>query len=238
MNAVRIIGFDADDTLWHNEYLFRIAEKKFAQQMLPWVSDVNMTLSALYRIELNNLPIYGYGVKGFTLSMIEAAQEIMGNNVDPAVMADCLSTAKRMIAQPVELLDGVREVVEQLSRHFRLIVATKGDLLDQERKLRESGLSSYFHHAEVMSAKTEDDYRRLLSHLDITPESFLMVGNSFLSDILPVLNIGAQAVHIPYLTTWSHESASDDEMRRHHFTTLSAIAELPALLVPHQTSSF
>lgn len=207
---IKVVGFDADDTLWVNETYFREAEQKFARLLSQYETE-NKIDQELFKMEMENLDLYGYGVKGFVLSMIESAIDLSNGKVSTATISGILHLGKEMIAKPVELLDGVEEVLEELSRDYRLIVLTKGDLLDQERKMERSGLSEYFHHIEVLSEKKEENYRNLLEHLEIKPEEFLMVGNSLKSDVLPIVNIGAQAVHVPFHTTWVHEQVHENE---------------------------
>ncbi len=204
---IKVIGFDADDTLWVNETYFRETEAAFAC-LLDGYETKNKIDQELFKKEIQNLEIYGYGVKGFVLSMIESALEISNHTVSQATISEILNLGKKMLMQPVELLDDVKEVLEHLSEKYRLIVLTKGDLLDQERKVEKSGLSTYFHHIEVLSDKKEENYLNLLNHLEIQKEEFLMIGNSLKSDVLPILNIGAQAVHVPFHTTWQHEEVS------------------------------
>tara|TARA_R110002051_G_scaffold1246_1_gene6855 strand:- start:10502 stop:11200 length:699 start_codon:yes stop_codon:yes gene_type:complete len=202
--GVNVIGFDADDTLWVNETYFRNTEDKFAD-LLEKYETKNKIDQELYRTEIKNLDLYGYGIKGFTLSMIECALDLSNNDVSSKTIGALLDLGKEMIAQPVELLNGVEEVLKNLKDKYRLIVLTKGDLLDQERKLERSGLSEYFHHVEVLSDKKEKNYSDLLEHLQIKPSEFLMIGNSLKSDVLPLVEIGARAVHVPFHTTWEHE---------------------------------
>src|SRR5690606_25721059 len=187
---IKVIGFDADDTLWVNETYFRDAELEFAKLLAPYET-VNKIDQELFKMEIKNLPLYGYGVKGFVLSMVEMALELSNYEVSNKTIEAILQIGKNMINKPVELLDGVEEVLKVLSQKYRLILATKGDLLDQERKLEKSGLLQYFHHIEVLSDKKEANYSKLLNHLDINPSQFLMVGNSLKSDILPLVNIKA-----------------------------------------------
>ncbi len=208
--GIKAIGFDADDTLWVNETYFRETEEKFAD-LLEGYETKNKIDQELFKMEMKNLELYGYGIKGFMLSMIESAMEISNNQVSQATITEILNLGKKMIIHPVELLSGVKEVLKQLNGKYRLIVLTKGDLLDQERKLERSSLSNYFHHVEVLSDKKEENYLNLLDHLKIEVHEFLMIGNSLKSDILPILNIGAQAVHIPFHTTWQHEEVSVEE---------------------------
>ncbi|WP_108245036.1 HAD family hydrolase [Muricauda brasiliensis] len=212
---IKTIGFDADDTLWVNETYFRDTEEKFAE-LLEGYETKNKIDQELFKMEMANLDIYGYGIKGFMLSMIESALDLSNNKVSQETIAQILELGKDMISHPVELLDGVEEVLSKLMGKYRLIVLTKGDLLDQERKLEKSGLSEYFHHVEVLSDKKESNYKNLLEHLKIEVNEFLMIGNSLKSDVLPILNIGAQAVHVPFHTTWAHEMVSEDEMQNNH----------------------
>ena len=201
---IKVIGFDADDTLWVNETYFRETENLFAD-LLENFETKNKIDQELFRKEMDNLELYGYGIKGFMLSMIESSLELSNNRVSQATIHEILNLGKAMIAHPVELLDGVKDVLKALNHKYRLIVLTKGDLLDQERKLEKSGLSKYFHHVEVLSDKKEANYKNLLEHLEIEVDEFLMIGNSLKSDVLPILNIGAKAVHVPFHTTWQHE---------------------------------
>ena len=212
---IKTIGFDADDTLWVNETYFRDTEEKFAE-LLEGYETKNKIDQELFKMEMDNLDTYGYGIKGFMLSMIESALDLSNNKVSQETIGKILDLGKKMISHPVELLDGVEEVLSKLVGKYRLIVLTKGDLLDQERKLKKSGLSQYFHHVEVLSDKKEINYRNLLEHLNIDVSEFLMIGNSLKSDVLPILNIGAKAVHVPFHTTWAHELVAEDEMVNNH----------------------
>lgn len=223
---IKVVGFDADDTLWVNETYFRNAEEKFAS-LLDSYETKNQIDQELFKTEIKNLELYGYGIKGFMLSMIESALDLSNNRISQARITDILNLGKEMLLQPVELLDGVEEVLEKLKDKYRLIVLTKGDLLDQERKLEKSGLSKYFHHVEVLSDKKEENYKNLLEHLEIPVEEFLMIGNSLKSDVLPILNIGAMAVHIPFHTTWQHEEVRHEDHTNDHLTlgTISDILE-------------
>jgi len=221
---ITVIGFDADDTLWVNETYFREAEERFAS-LLDGYETKNKIDQELFLVEIKNLDLYGYGIKGFMLSMIESALDISNNKVSQATLLEILNLGKEMINKPVELLEGVENVLEQLADRYRLIVLTKGDLLDQERKLQRSGLSKYFHHVEVLSDKKEENYSNLLDHLEINKNEFLMIGNSLKSDVLPLINIGAQAVHIPFHTTWKHEEVPFADKLNGHLT-LSGISEI------------
>lgn len=201
---IKVIGFDADDTLWVNETYFREAEERFSELLEPYETK-NKIDQELFKMEMKNLELYGYGVKGFMLSMIESAMELSNNDISQATILKLLDIGKEMISRPVEVLDDVVEVLEKLKGKYRLIVLTKGDLLDQERKLSRSNLSEYFHHVEVLSDKKEKNYSDLLQHLQISTKEFLMIGNSLKSDVLPLVNIGVSAVHVPFHTTWKHE---------------------------------
>ncbi len=216
-NEIKVIGFDADDTLWVNETYFRKTEEKFAE-LLEGYETKNKIDQELFKMEIKNLELYGYGIKGFMLSMIESALELSNNEISQATLLELLNLGKEMIAHPVELLDGVEEVLRNLKGKYRLIVLTKGDLLDQERKLVKSNLSTYFHHVEVLSDKKERNYKDLLDHLEISTEEFLMIGNSLKSDVLPLVNIGARAVHVPFHTTWKHEEVEAPKEKKGYLT--------------------
>jgi putative hydrolase of the HAD superfamily len=207
-SKIKAIAFDADDTLWVNETLFRSAEKEFCILMQDYLAEDKCN-ELLFEVEMQNLPIYGYGIKPFTLSLIEAAIRFSGGKVPITAIKELIDRGKEMLDAPVEILDGVEETLKTLSKDYRLVMATKGDLLDQERKLIKSGLERYFHHIEIVSDKTEIQYQKLVHHLDVKAEEFLMIGNSLKSDILPVLEIGAHAFHIPFHTTWIHEQVNE-----------------------------
>ena len=227
--SIKVIGFDADDTLWVNETYFREAEQEFCN-LLNKFETPNKIDQELFKMEMENLPVYGYGVKGFMLSMVEMALELSNNTVSNLTIAKILAIGKDMINKPVELLDGVEEVLKTFSKDFRLILVTKGDLLDQERKLEKSGLINYFHHIEVLSDKKEANYAKLLTHLDIKPSEFLMIGNSLKSDILPLINIGAEAIHIPFHTTWAHEEVTVNTQDNKKYTTVSSLRDTIPLI--------
>tara|TARA_B100001057_G_scaffold501159_1_gene621210 strand:+ start:9849 stop:10559 length:711 start_codon:yes stop_codon:yes gene_type:complete len=222
---IKVIGFDADDTLWVNETYFREAEEEVGH-LLSHYETPNKIDQELFRMEMKNLPTYGYGVKGFVLSMIELAIELSNGRVSNEIVGKILDIGKNMINKPIELLDGVEDVLKTLSKDYRLILATKGDLLDQERKLEKSGLLDYFHHIEVLSEKQEANYEKLLKHLDIKPSEFLMIGNSLKSDILPLVNIGAKAIHVPFHTTWQHEKVSKKETNGLEYKTVDNLKEI------------
>lgn len=226
---IKVIGFDADDTLWVNETYFRDAEHEFAK-LLQQYETTNRIEQELYKKEIENLPTYGYGVKGFVLSMVEMALELSNNNVSNSTINKIIEIGKDMLNKPVDLLEGVEQVLQTLSGKYKLIVATKGDLLDQERKLEKSGLLDYFHHIEVLSDKKEANYSKLLNHLDIKPSEFLMIGNSLKSDVLPLINIKANAIHVPFHTTWAHEEIEEKDKADKNYKTIGNLLELLPLL--------
>ncbi|NNC49467.1 MAG: HAD family hydrolase [Flaviramulus sp.] len=226
---IKVIGFDADDTLWVNETYFREAEIEFGK-LLSDYETINKIDQELFKKEISNLDIYGYGVKAFTLSMVESALEISNYNVSAKTIEAILNIGKNMLDKPVDLLDGVQEVLQTLSNKYKLILATKGDLLDQERKLEKSGLTDYFHHIEVLSDKKEANYSKLLNHLDINPSEFLMIGNSLKSDVLPLVNIKAHAIHIPFHTTWAHEQVTKKETNGKAYKTIKSLTDLLKIL--------
>ncbi len=227
-SRIQVIGFDADDTLWHNEMIFRDAEAEVAR-LLGAFEVEHVLLREMYAMEMKNLDAYGYGIKGFTLSMIELVSKVTGGAASAKTYDAVLAIGKRMLLEPVRIIDGVRETVDALTdAGWKLVVITKGDLLDQERKLERSGIADRFHHVEVVSNKTPSDYRRALARMDLRPEEFLMIGNSLKSDVLPLLELGAQAVHVPYEVTWDHEVAQAEA--HHAYVELAGIWELVELL--------
>lgn len=226
---LQVIAFDADDTLWVNEPYFREIEDKFCSLLEDYLPHHSVA-KELFKTEMQNLALYGYGVKGFMLSMIETAMRISNNSVPMHIIEKAIQYGKDLLEKPIELLDHIEESLQQLKKKYRLVVATKGDLLDQERKLKKSGLEHYFHHIEIMSDKQEADYKKLIKHLDIQSDEFLMIGNSIKSDVMPVLAIGGHAVHIPYHTTWEHEKV-EHPIEHPNFRQVNNIKELvPDLL--------
>lgn len=227
---IKVIAFDADDTLWVNEPYFRETEEKFCSLLEDYLPHHTVE-KELFKTEMQNLALYGYGVKGFMLSMVETAIRISDHHIPLAQIDKILQYGKDLLERPIELLDGIESVLHQLKPHYRLVVATKGDLLDQERKLKKSGLESYFHHIEIMSDKQVSDYASLIHHLDIAPEEFLMIGNSIKSDILPVLSLNGHAIHIPYHITWQHEKV-DQPVVHPQFLQVEQAKDLLPLLIP------
>lgn len=225
--SIKVIAFDADDTLWVNETYFRETEGHFGK-LLSTYETPNQIQQALFKKEIENLEIYGYGIKGFVLSMIECALEVSQRKLEAKQVEEIIEMGKIMLQKPVELIDGVESVLSKLKGRYRLLVITKGDLLDQERKLEKSGLYDYFDHVQVLSDKKPKDYEHLLRGLDIDPNEFLMIGNSLKSDVLPLLEIGAQAIHVPFHTTWEHEEATAKPEDR--YITLNKIDDLIPLL--------
>jgi putative hydrolase of the HAD superfamily len=228
MENIKVIGFDADDTLWVNEPFFRDSEEQFCDLLEGYMPRHDI-MKLLFSVEIKNLDLYGYGIKAFVLSMIEAAMEITGGTVNPQTIQKILQIGRNQLLMPVENLPGVEETILHLKKTYKLVVVTKGDLLDQERKLEKSGLLPYFHHIEIVSEKKESEYHKLLRHLDITPDEFLMVGNSLKSDILPILAIGGWGFHIPFHTTWAHEHV-EITIKNEKFRELESIHELIGIL--------
>ncbi|AWK87675.1 HAD family hydrolase [Azospirillum thermophilum] len=225
-NNIVTIGFDGDDTLWHNESLFSLTQERF-RALLSQSADPAALDRRLLEVERANLGVYGYGIKGFVLSLIETAITVTDGRVPARDLQALIEFGKAMLQHPVELLDGVAEVVEALSGRFRLLLITKGDLFDQESKIARSGLAERFHGVEIVSEKDPATYRRVLERHGVDPAGFLMVGNSVRSDILPVLEIGARAVHIPYHITWAHELA---EAPADGYLGIGTMRDLPRLL--------
>ena len=220
------IAFDGDDTLWHNESLFSMTQERF-RAMLAHSVDPAALDKRLLEAERANLRFYGYGIKGFVLSMIETAVDLTGGRVSGRDIQSLIDFGKAMLEHPVDLLDGVAEVVEALSCRHRLLLITKGDLFDQESKVARSGLAERFAAVEIVSEKDPDTYRRVLDRHGVDPARFVMVGNSVRSDILPVLAIGGHAVHVPYHVTWAHEQA---EPPTENYRRIDTVRELPPLL--------
>lgn len=227
---IEVIAFDGDDTLWHSEQLFVDTQAAFRELLAPHVDLADDDLDArLLEVERRNLPTFGYGVKAFTLSLLETAIEVTKGQIPSQELQSILDLGKVLLDHPVQLLDGVVEAVDALTDRYRVMVVTKGDLLHQEMKVARSGLAELLWQVEIVSEKDEATYRRVLDRWDITPETFVMVGNSVRSDVLPVLAIGGRAVHVPYHVTWVLEHAEHDP-EEHDFPVLDSMAELPACI--------
>jgi len=222
---ITTIAFDADDTLWHNERIFLSTKDKFTA-LLSEFHDKIYIERHLDATEIKNLKHFGYGVKGFTLSMIETACELTDGCITGDKIKDIVAFGKDMLDSPIEVLDGVEHTISELSGKYRLMCITKGELLDQETKLARSGLGEYFDALEIVPHKTAEAYEKILGKHNISKNEFVMVGNSLRSDILPVIEIGAKAVFIPYESEWFHESVSDEELQGKIFTTLDNIGKL------------
>ena len=223
-----VIAFDADDTLWPNEPYFREAEKEMMKLLQPYYKGDDL-MQHIYQQEIKNLHIFGYGAKGFTLSMIESAIELSEGRVGSSEIQEIIDLGKQIMTYPIELLDGVEDTLTTLREH-RLVLITKGDLFDQESKIARSGLASHFDAVEIVSEKDDETYSKLLERHKIKPENFWMVGNSLKSDILPIARIGGTAVHVPYESTWVHEQVETDASTRETYHELNSIRELPALI--------
>ncbi len=228
-SQIDVIAFDADDTLWHNEHIYLNTHEKF-KQLLRQYHHEEWIDQRLHETEIRNLQHFGYGIKGFTLSMIETAIELSEGRVSVNEIQAIIEFGKEMLQAPVELLDGAAETIAHLAESYELMLITKGDLFDQETKIARSGLGDYFSRIEVVSEKDVETYKRLTAKHGIAPPRFLMVGNSLKSDILPVIAMGGQAVYIPYRTTWIHERVADEELEAKEYKTIQHISFLPAFL--------
>lgn len=224
----KTIAFDADDTLWHNEPYFDEAQERFCELFQDYASSQEI-LGLILNHQVKNLPLYGFGINAFTLSMIETALQLTNNTISGQGIEKILTIGKDLLQKPVELMPNVEAVLQELKGKYKLIVATKGDLKDQHRKLHDSGIGHYFHHIEVLSDKTELDYTKMLGRLDIQAADFLMIGNSLKSDVLPILNIGGYGIHVPYHTTWEYEKI-DFKIEHENFLALTDIAEILKVL--------
>lgn len=226
---IKVIAFDADDTLWVNEPYFQEIEKQYTELLKSYGASKEIS-AALFRTEMKNLKSLGYGAKAFTISMVETALEVSNQMISAGDIRQIVDLGKSLLDMPIELLPQVKETLEILKEkgNYKLVVATKGDLLDQENKLERSGLAPYFDHIEVMSDKTEKEYLRLLNILQIKPSEFLMIGNSLKSDIQPVLALGGYGVHIPFEVMWQHEVV--DTFTHEHLKQVKGFDELLTLI--------
>jgi putative hydrolase of the HAD superfamily len=228
---ITTIGFDADDTLWHNESIFEATHEKYRALLARW-HDAATVDRRLFATEMRNLELYGYGIKAHALSCIETAIELSGGDIRAAEIREIIAFAKEMLDHPVELLAGAAETVPQLAQTYQLLLITKGDLRDQERKLAKSGLARHFRHTEIVTEKDAATYTRVLRQCDIPPAQFLMVGNSLKSDILPALDLGAYAALVPYPLLWEAENAITPlpAAAADRFFRLQTLRELPDLV--------
>ena len=224
--TISLIGLDADDTLWHSEDGFHTVTGRFCELLQPYAQDPSNLATTLDMVERRNMVLFGYGVKSFTLSMVEAAIEVSGGAVPAETIQQLVDEGRTLLARPVDLLEGVEEALAAIATRYRLVVITKGDLLHQEQKFHASGLDRHVEEIAVVSEKDVRTYRRLVERYGVEPGRFLMVGNSIRSDILPVLELGGRAVHIPYEYLWGHEVADHDG----DVPTLASIKELPGWL--------
>ncbi len=226
--AIDIIGLDADDTLWHSEGQFHVSEQRFRELMAPWVEDDELTSSTLLATERRNLELFGYGAKGFTLSMIETALALTDHRVDGRRIEQIIGFGKEILAHPVELIDGVRETVAELAERYRLVLITKGDLFHQESKIAASGLGDLFDQVDVVSEKDPATYAKSLLRLGGSADRFCMVGNSLKSDVLPAVELGARGIHVPYHITWALEQVEATD--HPGWCTAQSIVEVPAII--------
>jgi len=228
MDRINVVGLDADDTLWHNEHYYRLTEERFTA-LLADHADADHISSRLLEAERRNLDLYGFGIKGFTLSMIETAIEVTGGEAPGHVIRQILDAGRELLTHPVDTLPGVAETLDRLAESYRLVLITKGDLFDQERKLAQSGLGELFAGVEIVSDKTAAIYRRVFDQHGAGAETAVMVGNSVKSDILPAIEAGAFAVHVPHEQTWAleHADAPTDGAR---FRRAERFDEIPAIL--------
>jgi putative hydrolase of the HAD superfamily len=224
-----VIAFDADDTLWHNETFYRQG-KEHLKELLSGYVDPDLAGRTLDEIETANVAFYGYGIKSFALSMVETAAKLSAGEVSGEVILEVIAYVKQMLASDPQHFPGIHLVLKALAEFYDLMLITKGDLFEQQRKIARSGLSGYFRYIEVVSDKQADDYRALLAKYAIEAPRFVMVGNSLRSDILPVVEIGGQAVYIPYTHTWEHEKLLERPLERHEYHELEDIRQLPALI--------
>jgi putative hydrolase of the HAD superfamily len=226
---IKVVAFDGDDTLWHNETHFHFTQAALRDLLRGHAPNADVD-ARLFETEMKNLSLYGYGIKSFTLSMIETAIEVTEGRIPAADLEVILDWGKRMLREPTELLDGVRETLLEVSREHELLLITKGDLFDQESKLARSGLAERFSGVEILSDKNVDSYRRVLDRRGIATDEFVMVGNSLRSDVVPVVELGARAVHIPYHVTWHHEQVAEDSLPGQGWFRLDTITGLGPLL--------
>ncbi|GAB3501770.1 HAD family hydrolase [Spirosoma knui] len=222
---MKLIAFDADDTLWVNEPNYVNVQQRLCDMLSHHIDQDTLT-QQFYNTQIRNLQLFGYGAKGFTLSMIETAIELTDGAVSGREIQQIIDVSKELLTFPIDVLDGVYDVLDSLSKQYELMVLTKGDLFDQESKIARSGLGHFFSHVEIVSEKNEQSYQRILNRYGVKPEEFLMIGNSLKSDVLPVLTIGGHAIHVPYVITWAHERVDEDRLAGKSFTTLENIRDV------------
>jgi putative hydrolase of the HAD superfamily len=226
---IRVVGFDGDDTLWHSETHFDLTQTAFRDLLRRHVPDADVD-RRLAEMEMKNLSVYGYGVKSFTLSMLETAIELTEGRIPASDLEVILGWGKKMLTEPTKLLDGVELTLRDLSQKYDLLLITKGDLFDQESKLARSGLGELFLGVEIVSEKDANTYRGIFQRRGIKPQDFVMVGNSLRSDVVPVVELGARAIHIPYQVTWHHEHVDEELLPSQGWHRLDSIREVSALL--------
>jgi putative hydrolase of the HAD superfamily len=236
MAGIRVVAFDGDDTLWHNESMFSVTQEDFRSLLAPYSPRAPLD-ERLIATERRNLDLFGYGIKSFILSMIETAIEVTEGRITADDIQRIIDRGRAMLVHPVELLEGVRPALETIGQRHRLMLITKGDLFDQESKVARSGLGDLFWKVEIVSEKDPAAYRRILAEYEIAPEDFLMAGNSLRSDVLPVLEIGAYAAHIPYHTTWALERVEEPVAENGRFFEMTSIGQLPGLVAHLHTGS-
>jgi putative hydrolase of the HAD superfamily len=227
--AIDLVAFDADDTLWVNEPYYREAEKQVVELLKHYTAE-SAIKDKLYQTQIRNLPHFGYGAKGFTLSLLESAIELSSEQISAGHIRDIIEIGKSLVRDRIDLLPHVDRILPQLAHRYPLMLLTKGDLLDQEQKLARSRLRSCFTTVEVVTEKDEQAYQRVLDRHSTPPERFLMIGNSLRSDILPVVSIGGHAIHIPYHTTWHHERVHPETFPTDGYWTLDSVTSLPDFL--------
>ena len=226
MKTFDMLAFDADDTLWHSEDGFHASEQRFVELVAPFAAEGVDVKAALTAVERKNLPVFGYGVKAFVLSAVEAALSISEGRVTTHVLGQLMEMVRAQLTEPVRLLPHVPEVLAKVGRHYRMVLITKGDLIHQTHKVETSGLAHHFSDIEILLEKDPHTYDRIFRKLGVAPGRVCMVGNSVRSDILPVMALGGTAVHVPYPLLWELEHVDHDE----HFADLESITDLPGWL--------
>ncbi len=229
MGKLEVIAFDADDTLWVNEPIFIKTRERLESFISPYV-DINKLEKKVYETEIKNLRLFGYGIKGFMLSMIESVIELTDGRITGKEIQQAIDLGKEMLEHPVELMPGIEQVLETLKDDYRIMMITKGDLFDQESKIARSGLAEHFEIIEIVSEKNEETYLKVLKRNKIDPSNFLMIGNSPKSDILPICKIGGRAIHIPFHTTWEHELISHHEKNGIEYEELPDVSLVPEFI--------